>query len=60
LLRYVPDAAVISFDLGENASGAVKKLLDTKFPGRRTLICGDAREDVPGLVVDRGARRTSY
>ena len=51
LLRYVPDATVVSFDLGAHASVAVnKKLIDTKFPGRHTLICGDSRETVPALA----------
>jgi predicted O-methyltransferase YrrM len=51
LLRYVPDATVVSFDLGEHASIAVnKKLIDKKFPGRHTLISGDSRETVPAFA----------
>ena len=50
-LRYVPDATVVSFDLGEHASIAVnKKFIDKKFPGRHTLICGDSRETVPAFA----------
>ena len=51
LLKYVPDATVVSFDLGEHASVSVnKKLIDNKFPGRHTLICGDSRETVPAFA----------
>ena len=51
LLRHVPDATVVSFDLGEHASVAVnKKLIDKKFPGRHTLITGDSRETVPAFA----------
>jgi predicted O-methyltransferase YrrM len=51
LLKYVPDAAVVSFDLGEHASVAAnKKLIDKKFPGRHTLICGDSRKTVPAFA----------
>jgi predicted O-methyltransferase YrrM len=39
---------VVSFDLAEHTSvKAVKKLMDTRFPGRHTLICGDSRNTVP-------------
>ncbi|SPM32416.1 hypothetical protein AB431_21135 [Mycobacterium rhizamassiliense] len=51
LLKYVPDATVVSFDLGEHASVAVnKKLIDKTFPGRHTLISGDSRETVPAFA----------
>jgi len=53
LLRYAPDATVVSFDLGEHASVAVnKKLIDKMFPGRHTLITGDSRETVPAFAAD--------
>lgn len=51
LLRYVPEATVISFDVGEHASVAVnKKLIDRRFPGRHALITGDSRETVPAFA----------
>jgi predicted O-methyltransferase YrrM len=51
LLRYVPDATVVSFDLGEHTSIAVnKRLIDKRFPGRHTLISGDSRETVPAFA----------
>jgi predicted O-methyltransferase YrrM len=51
LLRHVPDATVVSFDLGEHASIAVnKRLIDRRFPGRHTLISGDSRETVPAFA----------
>lgn len=51
LLKYVPDATVVSFDLGEHASVMVnKKLIDKMFPGRHTLITGDSRETVPAFA----------
>lgn len=51
LLKYAPDAMVVSFDLGEHESVAVNKLLiDKKFPGRHTLIRGDSRETVPAFA----------
>jgi predicted O-methyltransferase YrrM len=51
LLNYVPAVTVVSFDLGEHTSVAVnKKLIDKKFPGRHTLICGDSRKTVPAFA----------
>jgi predicted O-methyltransferase YrrM len=51
LLKHVPDAKVVSFDLGEHDSVAVnKKLIDEKFPGRHTLVTGDSRETVPAFA----------
>src|ERR1700754_239576 len=51
LLRHVPDAVVVSFDLCEHASVAVnKKLIDKHFPGRHTLIGGDSRQTVPAFA----------
>ena len=51
MLKNAPDAAVVSFDLGEHASVAVNKMLiDKKFPGRHTLITGDSRETVPAFA----------
>lgn len=51
LLKYVPDATVVSFDLGEHASVAVnKKFIDRTFPGRHTLVSGDSRETVPAFA----------
>ncbi|CAN5554247.1 hypothetical protein BH09ACT8_BH09ACT8_18780 [soil metagenome] len=43
-----PDTRVVSFDLGEHAyTRTAKKLIDKKFPGRHTLICGDSTKTVP-------------
>lgn len=53
LLKYAPEAAVVSFDLGEHASVAVnKKLIDREFPGRHTLVTGDSRETVPAFAAN--------
>lgn len=53
LLKFVPGAAVVSFDLGEHASVAVNKtLVDREFPGRHTLVTGDSRETVPAFASD--------
>jgi Methyltransferase domain len=47
-LSASPDTRVVSFDLGEHAySRTAKKLIDKKFPGRHTLICGDSTKTVP-------------
>jgi predicted O-methyltransferase YrrM len=50
-LNWVPGATVVSFDLGEHRSvPAAHKLIDKKFPGRHTLICGDSRETVSAFA----------
>jgi predicted O-methyltransferase YrrM len=50
-LEAHPDVQVISFDLCETrsapASKIAKKMIDERFPGRHTLICGDSRLTVP-------------
>ena len=43
-----PDITVVSFDLGDHAYVAkAKEFIDTKFPGRHTLVLGDSRDTVP-------------
>lgn len=47
-LNAHPHTHVVAFDLNEHASArTAKKLIDSKFPGRHTLIYGDSRESVP-------------
>lgn len=53
MLRHVPQATVVSFDLGEHASVAVnKKFIDREFPGRHTLVTGDSRQTVPAFAAN--------
>jgi predicted O-methyltransferase YrrM len=53
VLASCPQAKVVSFDLCEHAvSRAAKRLMDRKFPGRHTLICGDSRETVPSFAAE--------
>lgn len=43
-----PDTRVVSFDLGaQRYTKTAKKLVDQRFPGRHTLICGDSTKTVP-------------
>jgi predicted O-methyltransferase YrrM len=57
-LNWVPDATVVSFDLGRHRSvRAAKKLIDKKFPGRHTLIRGDSRETVPEFADSNPDKR---
>jgi predicted O-methyltransferase YrrM len=52
-LNAAPEVKVVSFDLNEHASvGAAKKVIDKKFPGRHTLICGDSRQTVPQFAAE--------
>ena len=47
-LSASPDTRVVSFDLGEHAyTRTAKKLIDKKFPGRHTLVCGDSTKTLP-------------
>ena len=53
ILASCPQVNVVSFDLCvHSVSRAGKKLIDHKFPGRHTLICGDSRESVPRYAAD--------
>jgi predicted O-methyltransferase YrrM len=57
-LNWVPDATVVSFDLGRHRSvRSAKKLIDKKFPGRHTLIRGDSRETVPEFADSNPDKR---
>ena len=53
-----PDTRVVSFDLGEHRCTKVaKRLIDTRFPTRHTLIYGDSRTTVPGFKAGNPAAR---
>src|SRR5258708_245435 len=53
MLSVNPTVTVVSFDLCAHASSRwAKKLIDAKFPGRHTLICGDSRDTVPAFKQD--------
>ncbi|HSX43598.1 MAG TPA: class I SAM-dependent methyltransferase [Candidatus Saccharimonadales bacterium] len=47
-LKSRPDAQVVSFDIGTHPYvHDAKDYIDSKFPGRHTLILGDSRQTVP-------------
>ena len=49
---------VVSFGLGEHRCTKVaKRLIDTRFPTRHTLIYGDSRTTVPGFKAGNPAAR---
>jgi predicted O-methyltransferase YrrM len=56
LLEAHPDVRVISFDLCQHRSATTaKEIIDRRFPGRHTLICGDSRSSVPALKASSPA-----
>lgn len=48
-----PDVTVVSFDLGDHEYVArAKAFIDTKFPGRHTLVLGDSRKTLAKYRTD--------
>lgn len=56
-----PEARVISFDLGtQDYVSVAKEYIDSKFPGRHTLIIGDSKETVPRFQRENPETRFDF
>lgn len=52
------DTAVVSFDIGQNASvRRAKAEIDRRFPGRHELVLGDSMETLPAYAKEHPDRR---